>query len=295
MQTDPSEGRNQLRSEKVSAYRNSTLDQRYLSENPTNQHQTAHESLQDPSATGRHGGDIEIDEFEVDDNFGDKSQWAEQRAVSLKLPLQKIDTVRELNPRPLLHDSEPLTARPTNMVTTLGADYDSPKRQSETADRFNFSQVENFSSGTEEGIRVPLYLPDSPRFSPIDPQSESMCLSNHPIAVQEFIRTNNYQQDVADLLGPPHYNRVGKLTVQHNRRAKELSWESLEVHGFNTSSVRGDESNPPAGEVFAVITPGEEPLQVRPDRCCLPSGTQRVRIGDINDGNTDRSGICHIL
>jgi hypothetical protein len=41
MQTDPSEGRNQLRSEKVSAYRNSTLDQRYLSEDPTNQHQTA--------------------------------------------------------------------------------------------------------------------------------------------------------------------------------------------------------------------------------------------------------------
>jgi hypothetical protein len=50
MQTDPSEGRNQLRSEKVSAYRNSTLDQRYLSENPTNQHQTAQESLQYPSA-----------------------------------------------------------------------------------------------------------------------------------------------------------------------------------------------------------------------------------------------------
>jgi hypothetical protein len=40
---------------------------------------------------------------------------------------------------------------------------------------------------------------------------------------------------------PPHYNRVGKLTVQHYRRARELSWESLEVHGFNTaSSVRGN-------------------------------------------------------
>jgi hypothetical protein len=56
MQTDPSEGRNQLRSEKVSAYRNSTLDQRYLSEDPTNRHQTAQESLQDPSATGGHVG-----------------------------------------------------------------------------------------------------------------------------------------------------------------------------------------------------------------------------------------------
>jgi hypothetical protein len=60
-----------------------------------------------------------------------------------------------------------------------------------------------------------------PRFSPIDPQSESMCMSNHhPTAVQECIRTNNYQ-DVADdlLLGPPHYNRVEKLTVQHYRRS----------------------------------------------------------------------------
>jgi hypothetical protein len=92
IQTDPSEGRNQLRSEKVSAYRNSTLDQRYLSKDPTKQHQTAQESLQNPSATGRHGGDIDINEFEVDDNFGDKSQWAGQRAVSLKLPLQKTLT-----------------------------------------------------------------------------------------------------------------------------------------------------------------------------------------------------------
>jgi hypothetical protein len=40
------------------------------------------------------------------------------------------------------------------------------------------------------------------------------------------------------------------------------------MHGFNTSSVRGGESKPPAGEVFAVITPGEEPLQVRPDVIC---------------------------
>jgi hypothetical protein len=100
------------------------------------------------------------------------------------------------------------------MVTTSGADYDSPKRRSETAHRFNFSHVKHFSSGTEGGIRVPVYLPESPRFFPIEPQSESTCLSNHPIAVQEFIRTNNYQ-DVADLLGPPHYNRVGKLTAQH--------------------------------------------------------------------------------
>jgi hypothetical protein len=92
------------------------------------------------------------------------------------------------------------------MVAKSG-DYDSPKRQSETTDRFNISQVKNFSSGTEEGIRVPVYLPASPRFSPIDPQSESMCLSSHPIAVQEFIRTNNYQ-DVADLLDPPNYNRL---------------------------------------------------------------------------------------
>jgi hypothetical protein len=124
------------------------------------------------------------------------------------------------------------------MVTTSGADYDSPRRQSETADRFNFSQVEKFSSGTEEGVRVPVYLPDSPRFSSIDPQSESMCMSNHPTAVQEFIRTNNNNyQDVADLLGPPHYNRVGKLTVQHYRRARELSWENLDIHGFNSIST----------------------------------------------------------
>jgi hypothetical protein len=85
-------------------------------------------------------------------------------------------------------------------------------------------------------------------------------MSNHPTAVQEFIRTNNYQ-DVADLLGPPHYNRVGKLTV-HYRRARELSWENLEMHGFNTSTVRGDESK---GEV----------LQVRPDVACrvVPKGS----------------------
>ena len=107
-----------------------TLDQRYLSENPTNRHQkTAQESLQDPSATGGHdGGDTNIDEFEVDDNFGDKLQWAEQqRAVSLKLPRQNIDTVRESNPRPLLHATEPSTARLTNMETTSGANYGSPK------------------------------------------------------------------------------------------------------------------------------------------------------------------------
>jgi hypothetical protein len=80
-------------------------------------------------------GDIDINEFEGDDNFRAKSQWAEQRAVSLKLPLQNIDnTIRESNPKPVLHASEPLTARLTNMVTTSGADYDSPKRQSETAD-----------------------------------------------------------------------------------------------------------------------------------------------------------------
>jgi hypothetical protein len=117
---------------------------------------------------------------------------------------------------------------------------------------------------------VCVYLPDIPRFSPIDPQSESMCMSNHPTAVQEYIRTNNY------LLGPPHYNRVGKLTVQHYRRARELSWwENLEVHGFNTSSVRGGESKPPAGEVFAVITCGEKPLQIRPDVACrvVPKGS----------------------
>jgi hypothetical protein len=35
-----------------------------------------------------------------------------------------------------------------------------------------------------------------------------------------------------------------------------------------SSSVRGDESKPPAGKLFAVITPGEEPLQVRPDVAC---------------------------
>jgi hypothetical protein len=88
-------------------------------------------------------------------------------------------------------------------------------------------------------------------------------------------RTNNYQ-DVADLLGPPNYNRVGKLTMQPYRRAREVSWENLEMHGFNTTSVRGDESKPPAGEVFAVITPGEEePLQVRPDVACrvVPKGS----------------------
>jgi hypothetical protein len=81
MQTDPSEGRNPLRNDGVSAYPNSTPDQRYLSEDPTNWHQTAQESLQDPSATGGHGGDTTNidDEFEVDDNFGDKLQWAEQR------------------------------------------------------------------------------------------------------------------------------------------------------------------------------------------------------------------------
>jgi hypothetical protein len=70
--------------------------------------------------------------------------------------------------------------------------------------------------------------------------------------------------------------------VQHYRRARELSWENLEVHGFNASSVRGDESKPPAGEVFAVITPGEgplqvQPLQVRPDPACcrrvVPKGS----------------------
>jgi hypothetical protein len=115
---------------------------------------------------------------------------------------------------------------------------------------------------------VPVYLPDSPRFSPIDPQSESMCVSNHPTAVQQFIRTNNYQ-DVADLLGPPHYNRVGKLTVQHYRRARELSWENLEVHGFNTSSVRGDESKPPAGRCSqSSHLETSLYLQVRPDVAC---------------------------
>jgi hypothetical protein len=154
------------------------------------------------------------------------------------------------------------------MVETSGADYDSPRRKSETADRFNFSQVKIFSNETEGGIREPVYVPDSPRFSPVEPPSESMCMSQHPQAVQEFIRENNYQ-DVVDLLlvEPTHYNRVGKLTVQHYRRARELSWESLEVHGFNTA-VRDDASKPSSGEVFAVITPREEPLQIRPDVAC---------------------------
>ena len=114
---------------------------------------------------------------------------------------------------------------------------------------------------------MPVYLPERPRFSPIEPQSESMCLSNHPTAVQEFIRTNNYL-DAADLLGPPHYNRVGKLmTVQHYRRARELSWENLEEHGF-------------------IITPGEEYLQVRPDVACrvVPKGSAFILISSpIND------------
>jgi hypothetical protein len=52
--------------------------------------------------------------------------------------------------RPLLHASEPLTARLTNMATTSGADYDSTKRQSETADRFNFSQVKSFRVGARK-------------------------------------------------------------------------------------------------------------------------------------------------
>jgi hypothetical protein len=136
--------------------------------------------------------------------------------------------------------------------------------------------VKNFSSETEGSIREVVYAPDSPtRFSPIEPPSESMCLSNHPTAVQDFIKTNNYQ-DVADLRGPPHYNRVGKLTVQHYRSARELSWESLEVHEFNAASVRGDASSkPPSGEVFAV------------------KGS--VYFGEINDGSTDRSKICHVL
>jgi hypothetical protein len=248
MQTDPSERRNPLRSDR---YRNSTLDQRYLSEDPTNRYQTAQEPFCNWWTWWGH-------QFEVDDNFGDKLQRAEQRAVSLSLPLQNIDTVRESNPRAVLHASEPLTARLTNMVTTSGANYGSPKRKGETADRFNFSQVNKFSIETEGGIREPAYVPDSPRFSPIDPQIESMCMSQHAQAVQEFITANNNYQDVGDLLGPPHYNRVGKLTVQHYRRARELSWENLEVHGFNVASVRGGESKPPAGEVFAVITPGEE-------------------------------------
>jgi hypothetical protein len=99
-------------------------------------------------------------------------------------------------------------------------------------------------------------------------------MSQHPQAVREFIRDNNYQ-DVADLLKPPQYNRVGKLTVQHYRRARELSWENLDMHGFNVASVRGETSKPPAGEVFAVITPGDEPLQVRPDVACrvIPKGS----------------------
>jgi hypothetical protein len=104
----------------------------------------------------------------------------------------------------------------------------------------------------------------------------------------------NYQ-DVTDLLGSPHYNRVGKLTVQHYRRARELSWESLDIHGFNTSSVRGDESKPPAGEVFAVITPGEEPLQVRPDVAgrVVPKGSALAM--SMMVVRTDRSSICHVL
>jgi hypothetical protein len=53
---------------------------------------------------------------------------------------------------------------------------------------------------------------------------------------------------------------VGKQTVQHYRRARELSWENLEVHGFNVVSVRDTASKPPSGEVFAVITPGERGL-----------------------------------
>jgi hypothetical protein len=58
---------------------------------------------------------------------------------------------------------------------------------------------------------------------------------------------------------------------------------------MNRNHPRGE-----GGEVFAVITLGEEPLQVRPDVAinCLPSGTQRVRVGDVND---DRSSICHVL
>jgi hypothetical protein len=80
------------------------------------------------------------------------------------------------------------------------------------------------------------------------------------------------------LLGPSHYNRVGKLAVQqHYRRARELSWESLDLHGFNNVASVSDNSasKPPSGEVFAVITPGEESLQIRPDVACrvVPKGS----------------------
>jgi hypothetical protein len=112
MQTDPSKGRNQLRSDRVSAYRNSTLDQRYLQ--PINTNYIG--ILTGPFCNW---WNTNIDEFEVDDNFGDKLQWAEQRAVSLSLPLQNIDTVRESNPRPLLHASEPLMARLTRILRCI--------------------------------------------------------------------------------------------------------------------------------------------------------------------------------
>jgi hypothetical protein len=48
------------------------------------------------------------------------------------------------------------------------------------------------------------------------------------------------------------------------------------MHGFNVASVRGETLKPPSGrEVFAVITPGDEPLQVRPDVACrvIPKGS----------------------
>jgi hypothetical protein len=111
----------------------------------------------------------------------------------------------------------------SRLTTTLGADYGSPKRKGETADRFNFSPVKTFSTEAEGGIREPVYVPDSPRFSPIEPQSESMlCMSQHLQAVQEFIAP---------------------------------------------------------GEVFAVITPGDEPLQIRPDVACrvVPKGSPLAR------------------
>jgi hypothetical protein len=60
--------------------------------------------------------------------------------------------------------------------------------------------------------------------------------------------------------------------MQHYyRRARELSWENLDMHGFNVASVRDEAAKPPAGEVFAVITPGEE----RPDVACrvVPKGS----------------------
>jgi hypothetical protein len=67
------------------------------------------------------------------------------------------------------------------------------------------------------------------------------------------------------------------LQLMHYRRARELmSWESLDLHGFNVaSSVRDGASKPPSGEVFAVITPGEEPLHIRPDVACrvVPKGS----------------------